>query len=248
LIITFNQGNVFSNSLFLEIKNATKEIIDLPINKPNSVILVNKFEDIQISHIDFKVNKSDKIKTNYANNIQQKLFEFPNHLAVNKQDNFSIFFQEKSNQKALNLVSAHKLISLDVNNYQITSALTDKHFLSSSKQMSPNLTNTSWQLIEIMGKPVTRKDIYLHFQEDGKSINGFNGCNLFTGEYKEKNGYNLKFQLMFSTMRACLDGDYEQQFMELLAKVDNYAIANNILSLHQAKTAPLLRFVPREEK
>ena len=47
---------------------------------------------------------------------------------------------------------------------------------------------------------------------------------------------------MGTTMMACSDMTTERSFMEALAKVDNYSIEGNKLSLNRARMAPLLRF------
>jgi heat shock protein HslJ len=45
-----------------------------------------------------------------------------------------------------------------------------------------------------------------------------------------------------STMMACPELEREREFLDVLARVDNYALADGTLSLNRARMAPLARF------
>ena len=46
---------------------------------------------------------------------------------------------------------------------------------------------------------------------------------------------------------ACPDMQIADQFNQVLGKVDNYAIADGVLSLNKARMAPLARFRLQED-
>ena len=98
-----------------------------------------------------------------------------------------------------------------------------------------NLTDTSWKLVELAGVPATPgaggKDPFLNFTEDGK-VNGFSGCNRFTGSFQSDDG-ELSFTPLASTRMACAEGmEQENRFLAMLAEVERYSIRGNDLALY----------------
>jgi copper homeostasis protein (lipoprotein) len=144
-------------------------------------------------------------------------------------------------------VGENTLIQLDMSGNRITGDLADKYMLSKVDEMKVTMENTRWELIEIMGKPVTKSEtqreaIFMTFNAEKNSVNGFGGCNNFMGGFEIKEGNRIKLEQMASTMMACENMEMESTFMETLQQVDNYTMKDNVLSLNRAKMAPLLRF------
>ncbi|WP_321540799.1 META domain-containing protein [Flavobacterium piscinae] len=71
----------------------------------------------------------------------------------------------------------------------------------------------------------------------------FAGCNNMMGSVEFKDEKSLiKFTKGASTLMACPDMTTEQEFAEMLEKVDNYSINGNNLSFNRGRMAPLARF------
>lgn len=116
-----------------------------------------------------------------------------------------------------------------------------------TEEINYSLTETYWKLTELRGQPVTtpegQKEMYLIIKKDGNLVNGFGGCNSFSGTYTAQEGiFRIKFSQMIATLMACANMEKEKEFMDVLQQTDNYAIKGKALSLNKAKMAPLARF------
>jgi len=113
--------------------------------------------------------------------------------------------------------------------------------------VNPGLTNTYWKLTELNGRPITSPDgkntYFLRLDEATGRVNAYAGCNRMMGSFTHPDSFRLSFGKMASTMMACPDMSLETEFARMLETVDNYAIADNALSLNKARMAPLARFV-----
>ncbi len=202
-------------------------------------------EGIQ-TKITLHLDKSYVIETKYLDK-EAKTFNNKGNFVWNQAGN-TIILDNLEDSPSQYFVGEDMLIQLDIKGNKITGDLAQKYILNKVARNETNLTDTKWQLVEIMGQKVAKKDIYIKFNSDGKAINGFDGCNLFMGEYETQMGNRLKFKQMMSTMRACIDMGKEDQFMELLQKVDNYTITDNVLSLNKARMSTLLKFIALKDK
>lgn len=146
------------------------------------------------------------------------------------------------------LVGENMLFQLDMKGNRITGDLADKYILTKVEETEEvSLANTRWELTEIMGKSVTkgenqREAIFIMFDGENKRVNGFGGCNNFMGGFEIKEGNVISFAPLASTMMACENMEMEANFMQTLQQVDNFALKDNVLSLHKAKMSPLLKF------
>ncbi len=117
---------------------------------------------------------------------------------------------------------------------------------SEQKTAAATLTNTHWQLVELMGKPISGlpKMPNITLNENEKRYHGTGGCNHIGGSYELSDLNGIRFTEGMSTMMACMGGgmEVEQQFMDMLGRVDNYIINGQILQLNRAKMAPLAKF------
>lgn len=102
-----------------------------------------------------------------------------------------------------------------------------------------------WKLVELNGKPVPtlEREPHMILKADGR-VNGFGGCNVFTGGYTlDAATSRLSFGQVASTMMACAAGmEVEQAFHEVLKRTDSYALDGDRLVLIRARMAPLARF------
>ncbi len=144
------------------------------------------------------------------------------------------------------IVGENRLIQLDDRGNVITGGMADNYILDKLTKTERSLTDTRWELVEIMGQEVTR-DIFIKFNGYENIVSGFNSCNSFRGGYEATLGNRLIFQEMMATMKICPEMGNEGQFMDILRKIDNYAIKDDVLTFHKARMAPLLKFVAVEE-
>lgn len=119
--------------------------------------------------------------------------------------------------------------------------------LSGSIEPSAALSETYWKLTGLMGRALNttaqqKREAYLILKKEGWRVQGFGGCNNFTGSYELLPGSGIRFRKLASTMMACPDMESETEFFRMLEMADNYVIRGNTLQLNKARMAPLARF------
>ena len=145
-------------------------------------------------------------------------------------------------------VGENALIQLDLNGQPITGPLAPNYRLEKvTAATEPDIAGVRWRLVELMGKPVPaaadpERAPFLRLIEDGQRIEGFGGCNTFGGRYELPAPTRIRFSHVAATLMACPDMQVETEFLRVLESTDNYAIAEDRLSLHKARMAPLARF------
>jgi len=98
-----------------------------------------------------------------------------------------------------------------------------------------DLKNTYWKLIKIDNKSVkvekNMKEPYVLFENDGKSVKGFGGCNSMVGTFNQ-DGQNIKIGPLASTRKACINGmDTESKFHKAISETKKWYIQGEILKL-----------------
>ena len=111
----------------------------------------------------------------------------------------------------------------------------------------PNIENRRWQLVELNGRPVPpipeREGAFLELDSSQGRVTGNASCNRFFGNYDLTANNRLQFAPNIGrTLMACAELDREGEFLDALTRVDNYTIADGMLSLNRARMAPLARF------
>jgi putative lipoprotein len=104
------------------------------------------------------------------------------------------------------------------------------------------LTNTHWELVSytLGGKSYTAPtDISrprLSFLVDAKTVNGFGGCNQYTGRYSSEKTTLLVANIA-STKRACRAAamDLETRFFQLLTSAEKYTANPKTLLVSSGK-------------
>jgi heat shock protein HslJ len=108
------------------------------------------------------------------------------------------------------------------------------------------LTNTYWKLTELDGQAIvvgTAREPHLRLRDDSR-VDGFTGCNSFSGMY-QRAGDRLTFGRLVTTLMACTDpalSRQEQRFLQVLASVDRATAVGDQLTLY-AKDRPVARLV-----
>ncbi|PTD24253.1 META domain-containing protein [Sphingomonas fennica] len=140
-------------------------------------------------------------------------------------------------------VGENRITRLARDGSRITGGLADRYGL---EKMAGHLTETYWKLVELNGRPVPRleREPYLILKAEGGRVNGFGGCNSFSGSYTvDEAASRISFGQVASTMMACVSGmDVEQAFHRVLGQADNYSLNGDHLTLNRARMAPLARF------
>jgi len=136
-------------------------------------------------------------------------------------------------------VGEGKLTQLDLEGKVISGNLANNYVLAKVDNL---LVGKRWRLVELNGKPVSKKDAFLTFDPNSDSVSGNLGCNDFSGTYNLKPGNRIEFSQVVSTLKMCLNMDTENGFKKILDMVDNYNVSENKLSLNRARMAPLARF------
>lgn len=117
-----------------------------------------------------------------------------------------------------------------------------------NQQENKEITNKYWKLITLDGQNVVmarnqERETYFTLSTDDNRINGFAGCNTFTGNYKLEKGWRIHFSQMATTMKACPDVNVnESEFLKVFELADNYTIVGDTLSLNVGRRAPLAVF------
>ncbi|WP_299530588.1 copper resistance protein NlpE N-terminal domain-containing protein [Ulvibacterium sp.] len=129
----------------------------------------------------------------------------------------------------------HRISGNLAENYQLLKNATDL-----------DLEDKKWVLIELMGEAVTfaegSKEATITFHSQLARVTGNNGCNVFTAAYELKPHDRIALGHIAATLMACQNMELATTFNEVLEKVDNYTLADGVLSLNKARMAPMARF------
>lgn len=110
------------------------------------------------------------------------------------------------------------------------------------------ITEKYWKLKTLEGQEIEmadnqEKEAHFILKTEGNKVQGFAGCNSFSGNYTLEKGNRISFSQMATTLRACPDVDVnESEFLKIFELADNYTINNDILMLNIGRRAPLAVF------
>jgi heat shock protein HslJ len=107
------------------------------------------------------------------------------------------------------------------------------------------LTQNHWELEAISGENRSILDglkaPFIYFEDDSK-VHGFDGCNLFFGNY-EVSGNELNFSQLAATDMYCQDSmQVADKFTNQLVQSKEFQIENSKLILLNSSKSPLLQF------
>ncbi len=147
-------------------------------------------------------------------------------------------FLSKANKRGY-FVGENRLMPLDDSGNRITGELANKNVLT---KLMNSLYGVKWKLVKLNGKDVSTKGAFMTFDFSDNKIYGNSSCNTFRGLFEMGAGNRILFSKVATTLMACPDMSVEAAFMDILNKVDNFAINNKVLSLNKARMAPLAVF------
>jgi heat shock protein HslJ len=109
------------------------------------------------------------------------------------------------------------------------------------------LEGTTWMLAELHGKAIStveqQRPITVFYQKEGNKVNGFSGCNSFTGSYKLE-GTTIVCTPLASTRMFCQEAmETESAFLTLLQTEHTFKMEGAHL-LFKDKGTVVARFLP----
>jgi len=136
------------------------------------------------------------------------------------------------------------LVRLAQDGSRITGPLAERFVLA--KVPDSGATNRYWKLVELNGRPLRnlKRSLWFILRPEDERMNGFGGCNNFTGSFKlDEMASRIRFSQIATTSMACIEGMEEEALLhEVLRSADNYSLSGSMLSLNRARMAPLARF------
>ena len=169
-----------------------------------------------------------------------------------KADGGTILLDQAGDSPALYKVGENQLWQLDSKGTVVTGPLAESFRLHKVAEMiAPPLEGTRWMLTEVDGGPVTvakdDKRPYFVLVSDG-TLEGFAGCNGFSGKYVSQGDGKFDLSHMVSTMMACPQIAVEQKFIQALEQADRYESVGTSLFLYRgdAMLAKLRAAIIRE--
>ncbi|MBQ4856565.1 META domain-containing protein [Pseudoalteromonas sp. MMG007] len=113
------------------------------------------------------------------------------------------------------------------------------------KVQKPNVTlaNTYWKAVTVNAKAVSvkTKEPFIKFDKDNR-VNGFLGCNNFSGSYNTKQ-QSISFSQLASTKKMCSENmDQEAAMSDVLSKAKKWEITGESLKLKDTNASTLATF------
>ena len=142
-------------------------------------------------------------------------------------------------------VGENVLIARDTEGNEIKGEIAETYRLEKAFA-DQEIENVTWELVEMDGGKINygKEDTPAYFiltSSEGR-VSGNLGCNNFFGTYELQHGMRIEFSPLGATMMACPNMSTETRLNEVLQTVDNYTIADGVLSLNKARMAPLAVF------
>ena len=115
-----------------------------------------------------------------------------------------------------------------------------KNAMGESDQLSlmkpEGIIGIYWKLVELNGNLILNdndtKEPHFELKSPDNRITGNGGCNGFGGTYILTKGNGIRITNLISTKMACVEITYESEFLNVLAKADNYFVKGDSLLLN----------------
>lgn len=110
------------------------------------------------------------------------------------------------------------------------------------------ITEKYWKLKTLEGKEVEmgedqQKEVHFTLKERDHRVQGFSGCNNFSGKYSLKDDSQITFSQVIGTLKACLNQDFnESAFLKIFGEVDHYRQDGDNLELRNTNNEVLATF------
>jgi len=135
-----------------------------------------------------------------------------------------------------------------------TNCTVPKHTNTSAEHIASqkSLQGTYWKLSKLLGNEIAVQDTssgkqaFIIFSKDGRAA-GSGGCNSFAGTYSTSDSSIIRFGPLISTKMFCEAVKYENLFLDILSKTDNFLIENDTLYLRNRTMDSTAKFVAVEK-
>lgn len=110
------------------------------------------------------------------------------------------------------------------------------------------ITEKYWKLKTLNGETVKmdanqEKEVHFILKNEENRVQGFSGCNNFTGSYTLKDNAEIEFTQMIGTLKACPDVDFnEGEFLKIFQEMDHYEIDGDNLAFKDSENKTLATF------
>jgi heat shock protein HslJ len=142
-------------------------------------------------------------------------------------------------------VGENRLFWLDRSGQRVSGPLAE-HYVLKKILPDPDLEDRRWELVELMGQPVTVTEWgdrpSLHLDSATQRLAGSDGCNRLMGSYQLPGRGRLVIGQLASTMMACPDLETPDRFREMLQTIGDYRVDGDELSLFKGRAAVMARF------
>lgn len=147
-------------------------------------------------------------------------------------------------------VGENRLIMLDIEGNPIDNNIPAEMYVYQKMDLDHVISEKYWKLIELNGKAIPpvekgRREAHFILKNQDNRVTGSTGCNNLMGSYElseSDEGYSILFSPMATTRMACIDVDYEQEFLNVFQDCESYSVKNDTLTLIKEEV-PLARFV-----
>jgi copper homeostasis protein (lipoprotein) len=174
-----------------------------------------------------------------------KIFRFSGGFVWNENGS-TVILQGIENGPTMYFVGENVLIQLDMDGNRITGELAGAYLLHKEEAKS---NSSEWKLESLYGISIDSEiEISLINDSENRRISGFAGCNNFTGSYELMGNNKVKLLPVAATKKACMDekvSNLEMEFLQMLQKVNQYALNGNQLILQGEAGEELAHFSAR---
>ncbi|CEA15109.1 hypothetical protein ING2E5B_0340 [Fermentimonas caenicola] len=164
-----------------------------------------------------------------------------------------IITDKSSDTKEWYKVGENRLIALDIDGNRIESSIPQEMYVLNKIDIDNVVTEKYWKLIELNGKSIqssaneTGREAHFILHSNENRITGNSGCNNMMGSYELTEGSaqqgEIKFSPLAATRMACLDAEYEHEYLLIFDGSKKYSIENDTLSLFSDGDTPVAKFV-----
>ena len=143
----------------------------------------------------------------------------------------------------------NRLIMLDIEGNPIDNNIPAEVYVYQKMDLDHVITEKYWKLVELNGNVIPpvekgRREAHFILKNQDNRVTGSTGCNNLMGSFELSGSMDdnrIGFSPMATTRMACVDVNYEQEFLNVFEDCDRYSIQNDTLTLIR-ETVPLARF------
>lgn len=184
-----------------------------------------------------------KVKSEYLGK-SDIISETSGKFSWNDKGNTISLLNEGEGKSSQYFVGEGTLTQLDMQGKRITGEHATRYVLTKGNYA---ILEKYWKLVELNGKAIAVdstfiKEPHIIFKDNDNRIVGNGGCNNISGEFVVESINRISISKTISTRMACPRMDLEQEFLDVLQKVDNFNVNGDNLMLNKARMAPLAKF------